>query len=469
MKIFNVRLGFANNSSSTHSLIFLPKAHDNDVEGGDFGWGHFTAASAEAKRLYLAATIYSNFSYSMGDAIAKIVAEAVAGVKLPKDAYVDHQSLISIPMAWDGKGPDMEFLEDLKKYLLQDGLVILGGNDNSEGSHPLDDGTSFSLPIRENDHLIARRDERAGTWTVFNKSDGGKVLLSFDRNAKKPVRSRVPELVDIKITDFCNKGCSYCYQGSTPSGEHADEDVLRAIAWAMSELKVFEVALGGGEPTEHPRFTQVLSTFKYAGITPNFTTKSMAWLRDPHVWPSVIENIGGFAFSVTKPEEVDALAALLTQNNIDKDKASIQYVMGSTWIGEYERILKAASYNDFRITLLGFKKTGRGIGFSVNDYSEWLKIAKKVAKTDYFQLGIDTALASEYEKQLKKMEVSDLTYRVTEGDYSMYIDAVSGALGPSSYCDPDKMLKVKFDRDGKKVAKTVLDAFQSFLPQEGKD
>ena len=53
MKIHNLRLGFACNSSSSHSLIFLPGCTDN-AEGQDFGWQCFTLASSEAKMGYLA-------------------------------------------------------------------------------------------------------------------------------------------------------------------------------------------------------------------------------------------------------------------------------------------------------------------------------------------------------------------------------------------------------------------------------
>ena len=53
MRIHNVRLGFATNSSSTHSLIFLPKAQDNYNEGG-FGWDNFTLASKEANLDFVA-------------------------------------------------------------------------------------------------------------------------------------------------------------------------------------------------------------------------------------------------------------------------------------------------------------------------------------------------------------------------------------------------------------------------------
>jgi hypothetical protein len=57
MQVHNVRLGFATNSSSTHSIIFLKPGQtvaDSDVEAREFGWDHWTAASSSAKRQYVA-------------------------------------------------------------------------------------------------------------------------------------------------------------------------------------------------------------------------------------------------------------------------------------------------------------------------------------------------------------------------------------------------------------------------------
>ena len=54
MNISNIRLGFATNSSSTHSIIILPGQVDDMVWEGEFGWQNFTLASSGAKMLYLA-------------------------------------------------------------------------------------------------------------------------------------------------------------------------------------------------------------------------------------------------------------------------------------------------------------------------------------------------------------------------------------------------------------------------------
>jgi len=65
--------------------------------------------------------------------------------------------------------------------------------------------------------------------------------------------------VDIKITDYCPFGCPFCYQGSTVKGIHADfEELKKAIDFFVDKVGVFEVILGGGEPTLYPHIEDLL-------------------------------------------------------------------------------------------------------------------------------------------------------------------------------------------------------------------
>src|SRR3989344_272743 len=253
MKIHGVRMGLATNSSSSHSLIFLPDAADRDVSSAEFGWSHFTAASTKARRDYLALTLHSALCAAVGEDIAELVTAAWGGQSAPKDGSVDHQSQYVMPQRWDGRCIDKDFFDDFSAFMLQKGLVILGGNDNDDGhEQPLADGTEFTLPLPRDEHGAAYVARKDGTyWAVFNRKNGTKIRFSFERDAAPPMRATLPELVDVKITDLCTRGCLFCYQDSTPRGEHASRGVLDVLACALGQARVFEVAIGGGEPTAH--------------------------------------------------------------------------------------------------------------------------------------------------------------------------------------------------------------------------
>lgn len=477
MLLHNVRLGFATNSSSTHSIIFLkPNQHvsDSDVEHREFGWDFWTAASTAAKRQYVAIHLYQALVHDVGKDIAEAVcdswvkdherAEGKSQYDGPVAGHVDHQSVYVLPSAWNGLGVDREFFKDFQDFFLRPDVVLLGGNDNTEDQHPLAAG-DFHLPLPRDGNpgkLVARKDPK-GFWTVFDRGSGSKVRFTFaNPTANKEVtKSTAPELVDLKITDQCPFGCAFCYQGSTHAGKHADHNVISQLAYTLGQMHVFEVALGGGEPTLHPKFVEILTSFKHYGVIPNFTTKSLAWLRDPAVWPKIIESIGGFAFSVEKAEDVKKLATLLDLNGIDTNKASVQHVMGTGNLYDLEQIIRTCAEHNLRITLLGYKLTGRGESFKPQDYKGWLDVVKKIqADKVYFTLGIDTALAKQSGASLAKAKIPTRLYETEEGKFSMYFDAVDMKMGPSSYCD-DVVMKRVNDKSGFND-KAILDAFATW-------
>lgn len=455
MKIFNVRLGLATNSSSSHSLIFLPNykgKKDSDAEEFDFGWNYFTAATESSKKGYLAHLLNNSLRSMISEDMAKDIVKAWVGDVFNSNGelpgHIDHQSVYSLPKTWDGKGIDKEFFIELKNFFMQKDLVILGGNDNDTKKHPLSTKDAFTLELGRDDYSfdgVARKDP-AGFWTIFNRKTGAKVRFSFDRNAPVPTKAYSPELVDIKITDFCPYDCAFCYQDSTAKGTHANRETMRRLASALGDAKVFEVAIGGGEPTLHPHFIEILEDFKRENIVPNFTTKNLAWLRDRELFPRIMEMCGSFAFSVSKRDEIENLKRLATINEIDSSRINIQYVMGSTNKWDFGHILDQCGEAGFSITLLGYKDVGRGSSFKPEDHKGWIKQVKEASDKSYVQVRIDTALAEQYDAELKENKVPEFMYHTKEGKFSLYVDAVSNKIGPSSYCNPLLMRRVQLNQ-----------------------
>jgi organic radical activating enzyme len=95
----------------------------------------------------------------------------------------------------------------------------------------------------------------------------------------KPITElKFPEFYDIKLTGHCKGNCPWCYMDSKETDEHYTDVVQKIKDYfePMSENeRCFQVAIGGGEPTSHPDFIEVLMTFKELGIEPNYTTNGM--------------------------------------------------------------------------------------------------------------------------------------------------------------------------------------------------
>jgi organic radical activating enzyme len=471
MKIHNLRLGFACNSSSSHSLIFLPKCSDGgEQDEQHFGWNCFTLASSESKMGYLGQQIVASMRRQLGDEPAIALAMAITGVDIDPDGDVDHQSVWTLPRTWDESSVDTDFLYALRDYLKRDGVVVLGGNDN-DGDHPLSEmdhetgeGKNFSIFGRWTEgsgRLVTRFDAGLNTWTMFDRSTGAKVRLSFDAPDGPPMVPHVdtakasePELVDVKITDRCPYECDHCYQGSTHDAAHAERAFLDKVLDDLQTTHVFEVAYGGGEPTTYPNFLELLMATRARNIIPNFTTRNLGWIQKfSKELPSIV---GRIAYSVDFVEEIDRLEQYLTMRKND-DKSvfsihnsgydsmiSIQHVVGAVPQEQFERLIVLAKKHYLDITLLGWKNTGRGSGVPQHKI-DW---RKAVEKAKIYKIHIDTALA-------RSSDMSDIdkrTYHTTEGSVSCYVDGVQQKVGPSSYASSLVMRPyTNMNEDWKKV------------------
>jgi len=222
------------------------------------------------------------------------------------------------------------------------------------------------------------------------------------------------------------------------------------LAEELSALKVFEVALGGGDPVFHPDLADILGSFRDNGIVPNFTTRNLDWLRFPKKARDISEACGAFAYSVSDPSDnygesssqcIRELITLLDYNEIPREKASIQLVMGATSKYAFDKILKETNQRNLGVTLLGFKNVGFGADFTPTDYDWWIDSVKQAREGRAYgaNISIDTVLAAQYEEALIEADMPAWMFETKEGGFSCYIDAVDKKIGPSSYCDPSEM------------------------------
>lgn len=446
--LMNVRAGgFASNSSSSHSCWLFdrtPKFGERWDHTAEFGWDNFTLVTENAKMTYLATALYGSM-HALSPELRHVILKGLGLPVVDTDSYIDHQSLMSIPSDWLTKGlPDVEFIHELSRWFADRRLAVLGGSDNNN-PHPIvkaiEDHKYDHLEPRKvrlfkalngaGEDLVARRDS-SGFWTLFNRQTGNKIRFTFDDitdMSKAPTRADTPELVDLSITDYCPFGCEYCYKGSGSSGNHAKTTHILSIIDALAEMKVFEVAFGGGEPTLHPDFWSIIKHTRNNGIVPNFTTRRSDWLNVPEYVNAVINSGCGVAFSVERCDEVvkkvgAALAAGINYNNIN-----VHLVMGTMYRDEFTRLLRTIDTLGVHAVLLGYKETGRGKTHRKIEYPWWVEVARE----SKMSVNIDTALAQEYHDRLIQEDIPEWMYHTQEGRWSMYIDAVSLKMGASSY------------------------------------
>src|SRR5690606_36181 len=187
--------------------------------------------------------------------------------------------------------------------------------------------------------------------------------------------------------------------------------------WKLKEAEVFEVALGGGETTQHPNFVEILKECYEQGITPNFTTFDMRWTTDQKIVEAVKKYCGGFA--VSRPD-VHTIAAMSEWNrNLvygGGPRAVLQMPLGCYDMKQTRDALEVAAKLNVPVTFLGFKHVGRGEKFPVKDYS-WV-IDYLTESKDYQRFGADTLFVQQFKNQLLKAKVSEKLMVGVEGAFS---------------------------------------------------
>lgn len=111
--------------------------------------------------------------------------------------------------------------------------------------------------------------------------DSGKTFRLPIDPTKEVLGLEHPEFYDIKIIDKCSGKCSWCYQNSTVNGDEYSDSYSKLHKFLSSIPKKdrpFQIAFGGGEPTEHKDFHDIMRLTKAFNIQPNFTTNG-TWVE----------------------------------------------------------------------------------------------------------------------------------------------------------------------------------------------
>jgi len=135
---------------------------------------------------------------------------------------------------------------------------------------------------------------------VFIRSTSMTIRLLHDVNSDIPMSELdFPEFYDIKLTGKCEGKCPWCYMSSMPDNNHYEviPNLLKLFGPMSQNQRPFQIAYGGGEPTSHPDFEEILRTTKNLDIVPNFTTNGSQSNITAKVLQAVEECSDGVAIS----------------------------------------------------------------------------------------------------------------------------------------------------------------------------
>ncbi len=116
--------------------------------------------------------------------------------------------------------------------------------------------------------------------TIFNCRTGFFVRIEDSGYCEPKWAKLGPELIDISITNWCDRGCAICYRRSNTHGRHMSLLAYRSILSQAAKIGVMQVALGGGNPNQHPSFLKILQvTREDYGVVPTYTTNGRGLTR----------------------------------------------------------------------------------------------------------------------------------------------------------------------------------------------
>lgn len=276
-----------------------------------------------------------------------------------------------------------------------------------------------------------------GNYKVMLLEDGTKIRYNDLDN----LTPDFAESMDVKLTDKCSVGCSFCYERCTKDGKHSD---IMSQKWIRSLHPWTEIAVNGND-LDHPQLDEFLDFMKSKNVVVNMTLNQVQFIKNKDRVDKYLadKKIYGLGISMSENLDPNLLDTLASYPNVVIHM--INGLITPEMIEKYEDKLKK-----LKILVLGYKYVGRGIDYKDKHDSEvqknidWLKNnIISLLQPGRFKVGSFDNLAIEQldlERQIK--EKTDLKweelYMGNDGEYSFYIDAVSQTFAKNSTISKDK-------------------------------
>lgn len=263
-----------------------------------------------------------------------------------------------------------------------------------------------------------------GNYMVhFNTKNGTKIRETEEDNFVPSFA----ENMDVKITDRCDGGCEYCYEGCTTQGKHAD---LMNAKWVDTLHPYTELAINGNDLT-HPQLVPFLKKLQKKNIITNMTVNQVHFEKHKSFIHSLVDHelIHGVGISLRKvtPQFINSVKEFPT--------AVIHVINGVCTPIDFMEL----AGNDLTILILGYKNLRRGVSY-LNDHTQ--EVARIQSWTydnlDTILKGFRTVSFDNLalEQLNVKNHLSDEQWEEffmgSDGAYTYYIDMVGNTFSRNS-------------------------------------
>ena len=263
-----------------------------------------------------------------------------------------------------------------------------------------------------------------GNYNVTIFDDGTKIR----NNNLDFFEAEFPENIDLKITNYCNKGCPMCHEGSNKDGKHSD---LLNAQFINTLVRGTELAIGGGMVTSHPDLVPFLQLLKEKGIIANITIHQDEFTDNLELISKLVNEKLIYGLGVSfHHKDSKFLAEIVKYPN-----AVIHLINGIHNQDTFEYL----SNRNLKILILGYKELRRGSllyqqqRYTIDNNKEWLTNNLKDYLSKFQVVSFDNL-------SIKQLNVKELLtdkdwnefYMGDDGQHTMYIDLVERQFAQSS-------------------------------------
>lgn len=239
--------------------------------------------------------------------------------------------------------------------------------------------------------LLIRKYPESEYTVVFDRSSGAFLRLGQTHNS--PFGNvKTPELLDISITNYCERGCSFCYRSSNINGKHMDLEEYTRLVKEAQQLGVLQIALGGGNPNQHPDFIDILRVTREHSIIPSYTTNGQG--MSDEIYIATKKYCGALAVSWYTPY-IDALN-VIEKSNENSIKINIHFMLSQSTIKDAILLLhnKSILKKVNAVIFLNYKPIHSSSDLCLKDDVNLNEFLNAVKETKCCKMGFDSCMIS---------------------------------------------------------------------------
>lgn len=266
-----------------------------------------------------------------------------------------------------------------------------------------------------------------GNYTVVLDLKNGTKIRENDLDF---FRADFPESMDIKICNKCDMGCPQCHENSTPDGKCGD---IMSESFIDKLHPYTELAIGGGNPLEHPDLVSFLEKCRDLKLIPSMTVHQFHFMKNKDLLKHLVEQKLIYGLGISLVSVTDEFIGAVKEF----PNAVIHVINGIV----HPTQLQALAHNNLKILILGYKEFRRGKDMYAHqkDSIDELKTMLKVVLPDILDnqwfsvVSFDNlALTQLNVKSLMPEEKWEEFYMGDDGAATMYVDMVKREFAKSS-------------------------------------